>query len=365
MFKIGFKKHYKVLNFTTEIGKHTVGGVGTYMDQLYKYHSEDTGFVHIYDGNDTQTISTEDYPDKKDILAVSSGEIDQVMYLSYDIAVIHFYALSCLVSEDYIRGRKLVYVVHSVPTPEPYYINEPFGIHDDIKFSFQSVCNRADIIVCVSNAEKEKLSTIYPYLSHKIIVIYNGIDFEEEITNVRSEINKERNVFGFIGRLDYRKGLLECIRSIKNIDCEFRIACGNEDPQYLNILTNYIDGASLKDRVVFYGWCSGVRKKSFLKSLDALIIPSLYEPFGYVVLEAMKEKIPVIVSSNGGMAEIVGDYKYCFNPYLANDLERCILEFQNDSIEEIKEQRSRLLERSKLFNSQEMVENYNNVFLNI
>ena len=114
MFKIGFKNNYKVLNFTTEIGKHNVGGVGTFMDELYKYHSEDTGFVYIYDGNDTQTISTDDYPDTKDILAVSSGEIDEVMYLSYDIAVIHFYVLSCLVSEDYIRGRKLVYVVHSV-----------------------------------------------------------------------------------------------------------------------------------------------------------------------------------------------------------------------------------------------------------
>ena len=116
---------------------------------------------------------------------------------------------------------------------------------------------------------------------------------------------------------------------------------------------------------MFYGWCSGERKKSFLKSLDALIIPSLYEPFGYVVLEAMKEKVPVIVSSNGGMEEIVGDYKYCFNPYLANDLERCIAEFQNDSIEVIEEQRARLFERSKLFTSKKMVENYNNVFINM
>ena len=69
--------------------RQKIGGVGTFMYELYKYHSEDTGFVHIYYGNDSKMISTDDYPDTKDILDINSDEVDQVMYLSYDIAVIH------------------------------------------------------------------------------------------------------------------------------------------------------------------------------------------------------------------------------------------------------------------------------------
>ena len=77
----------------------------------------------------------------------------------------------------------------------------------------------------------------------------------------------------------------------------------------------------------FCGWCVGERKEIFLNSLDALVIPSLYEPFGYVALEAMQRGLPVICSKNGGLDEILEGYKYKFNPYVEGELEKAIDEF--------------------------------------
>ncbi|MDP4145321.1 MAG: glycosyltransferase family 4 protein [Bacillota bacterium] len=361
MFNIRFNPHYKVVNFTTEIGKYIVGGVATFIDEFYKYHTEDMGFVHIYEDNLVNQISLEMYPGDRDILALSFNEINLLSNLSFDIAVVHFFGLSFVANEQIIKDKKLIYVLHSVPTTEPYSINDPFGGNLDVKGSFEALCSRADLLVCVSEAEKEKLGILYPQYKDKAKVIYNGLDYKDSL-KTEPVIRNERKIFGYMGRLDYRKGLLECIKNFKYIDGELRIACGNDDPFYLNTILNYIEAADLQDKVKFYGWCGGERKINFLNSLDALIIPSLYEPFGYVALEAMDEKIPIIVSSKGGLGEIIGEYKYSFDAYEPNALKNCILEFQQDSCNIIKQEIDKLFARNNLFTSSIMIDKYKDLF---
>lgn len=60
---------------------------------------------------------------------------------------------------------------------------------------------------------------------------------------------------------------------------------------------------------------SGKKKRRIFGKIDALIIPSMYEPFGYVALEAMNYMVPVISSNNGGLDEILCGYKYKYAPY--------------------------------------------------
>ncbi|MBE3575885.1 MAG: glycosyltransferase [Firmicutes bacterium] len=233
------------------------------------------------------------------------------------------------------------------------------------------MCRRAKVIVCVSNAEREKLRTLYPELGPKIQVIHNGIQpaedshpanpAEEPREQPEVPIRAHRRVFGFLGRLDYRKGLLECIKAFKGLDdAELRVACDNQDSAYFSGLLDYIEGAGLNDKVTFYGWCQGPRKQSFLQSLDALIVPSLYEPFGYVVLEAMNAQVPLICSNRGGIPEVVGDYRFCFDPYEPGALRECIRRFQAASAEEVKKEAMALFARLRLFTAQAMCEKTGN-----
>ncbi|CAH1193838.1 D-inositol-3-phosphate glycosyltransferase [Paenibacillus plantiphilus] len=363
MINIQFKPHYRVLHFTNEIGKYIIGGMASYMNEMYRHHGQDVGFVHFYNSS-VQDIVMDSYPGPDNILAVAAHELDRLRELSFDIAVVHFYALHFMIDENVLKGRPLIYVVHSVPTTEPYFPEQPFGEQHVVKEQFESMCERANIIVTVSHAEAHKLIALYPEFESKVRVIHNGMTYTETEPAIQS-IREHRKTFGFLGRLDYRKGLYECLRAFKTTDACLKIACGFEDPEYLSSILGYIEAADLQSKIEFLGWCQGERKLSFLRSLDALIVPSLYEPFGYVVLEAMSQQLPLICSNRGGIPEIVGDYKYCFDPYDSDSLAVTIHQFQTDDKEVIQEQVIKLYQRTKRFTSEEMSDKYEMLYHSI
>ena len=171
-----------------------------------------------------------------------------------------------------------------------------------------------------------------------------------------------RRIFGFIGRTDYRKGIIETIEELENIDAEIRIACPKNDEEYIERILSYIRDNNLEDKVKFYGWCSGKRKEAFLKSLDCLIIPSLYEPFGYVALEGMQYGLPIISSNNGGLDEIFEGYKYKYNPYKIGRLAQQVLEFKADTNEIIEQQQAILNKNLRRFTAKEMCDRYNTIW---
>ena len=162
--------------------------------------------------------------------------------------------------------------------------------------------------------------------------------------------------------MDYRKGILECIKAIKNIDAELWLACPNNDSLYLNTILTYIEAAGMQDKIKFLGWCMGERKENFLKSIDVLMIPSLYEPFGYVAIEAMTYGLPVISSNNGGLGEILEGYKYQYYPYNENELSEQIKAFQNDSNEVIEKQQKILINKLDEFSTEKMCEKYKEIW---
>ena len=127
-------------------------------------------------------------------------------------------------------------------------------------------------------------------------------------------------------------------------------------------ILEYIDAADMRDKVIFHGWCTGERKKNFYKMTDALIIPSLYEPFGYVALEAMTEGTPVISSNNGGLDEILAGYSYKYNPYADNELEETIERFMKDDVKFIDEQMDILIGNLKMFTAKRMTDEYHRLW---
>ncbi|WAM35922.1 glycosyltransferase [Caldicellulosiruptor acetigenus] len=92
-------------------------------------------------------------------------------------------------------------------------------------------------------------------------------------------------------------------------------------------------------------------------------MPSLYEPFGYVVLEAGKLGTPVISSCRGGIYEVVGcEYRYVFDPYDRGRLTECIKRFQKDFVDVVEREVSRLTERVKMFSAEKMANEYRKLF---
>lgn len=367
MLNLNFTNDYDVVHLTPEIGKNMVGGICTFINNFYNHNKFNHGFIQIH-GNSFDTIQEEWYKDINDnALILGLDEIQVLSQVNCKKLVVHFFPFSNFLTQEMVENKEVVFVVHSIPTSEPLNLNKPFN-DQNTKEMFEIMCNIAKIIICVSEAEKNKLLTIFPYLEpNNIIVIYNGIELTEKEQN--NNFINSRKTFGYIGRMEERKGLFNTIRRLHNIEnVKLKIASGGHINEIeINKILTFLSATQSYDKIDFLGWCDGERKENFFKSIDALIVPSIYEPFGFTLLEGIQYGLPIICSNCGGLGEILGsEYKYQFNGYDDEEFYKVLSEFMNDSEETIKEQILILKERIKNFNIEVMVENYNfilNMFL--
>lgn len=361
MLMIDTKDRYHVAHITNEIGKYIVGGIANVVNELYAGRDDETCFIHLFDAQTTTSIQTAYYPGNKDIYAIPMSHKEELSAIDFDIAVFHFYGLYEAITEEMIAGRKIIYVIHSVCTPEPYDVNDPFGGNPDIENIFRWMCEISTVLVCVSEAEREKLIRIIPQTRNKTVVIHNGMTFDH--FEFKREIREQRNLFGYLGRIDYRKGILETLRVLKrHRDIEYFLACGKGDATHLKDIKNYIEAAELENNVHFLGFCTGKRREQFFETIDCLIISSLYEPFGYILLEALMADVPIICSNNGGLAEMLRDYRFQYNPYEEGALEAVLQVFREATTHEILEECRKLKNGLQLFTSERMVEKYKKLF---
>ncbi len=109
-----------------------------------------------------------------------------------------------------------------------------------------------------------------------------------------------------MGRLVYEKGIHILINAIpkvlEKVNAKFIIVgSGYMKEQLLNIVRSM----GLEHKVLFEGFVDEENLLRLQKCADVSVVPSLFEPFGIVALEAMAAKSPVVVSDTGGLSEIV------------------------------------------------------------
>lgn len=118
-------------------------------------------------------------------------------------------------------------------------------------------------------------------------------------------VPSDRLVLGFVGRLDRQKGidrLLDALERCARSDVTLLIAGGRE-LEDLPGLTLPSDG----DAVRYLGWIPNTEIDDVIGACDAVVVPSRWEGFGLVVIEAMRNGKPVLVSDRGALPELVVD----------------------------------------------------------
>jgi glycogen(starch) synthase len=176
-------------------------------------------------------------------------------------------------------------------------------------------CQVADAIVAVSRHVKGELSGPYETPPIKIHVVPCGVDpswFDAAdprfIPDLRSALAEaDEPILSYVGRLDPEKGvdrLIEAFARLLARHPKLRLVIagkGHEQPA----LESLVDRVGVRSRTRFLGYVTGPSLGALLKVTDILACPSTYEPFGIVPLEGMVNRVPVVVSDTGGMAEIV------------------------------------------------------------
>ena len=139
-----------------------------------------------------------------------------------------------------------------------------------------------------------------------VTVIPNGVDLDQFHP---SDTPTSPYQILFVGRLVPSKGVDVVIRAFGAVlrrlpEARLMIAGDGDQRLYLERLARFL---GLRQRVSFLGWKSPAELARLYRASAVTSVPSLYEPFGLVALEAMACGRPVVVSRVGGLAEIVED----------------------------------------------------------
>ncbi len=167
-------------------------------------------------------------------------------------------------------------------------------------------------VICCSNYMISHVQWAFGLPTDKLIMIPNGVNTEvytanEDLKEFRRKFAlPEEKIALFVGRLVYEKGLHLLInavpRVLEKVNAKFVIVGNGYMKEQLS---NLVKGMGLAHKVLFTGFVDDATLRRLQRCADVSVVPSLFEPFGIVALEAMAAKSPVVVSDTGGLSEIV------------------------------------------------------------
>ena len=201
-----------------------------------------------------------------------------------------------------ISGKPLILHVHSTDFDRSGGAINPkiFAIE---KHGFDEANN----IIVVSNRIKNRLTEQYLIPSDKIITIYNGIETRPNAAEKGGHRSGKEKIVTFLGRITIQKGpeyfvdvARMVIQRMKNVHF---VMAGNGElrNEILELSVRY----GISDRFHFTGFLNGSEVTEMLRRSDLFIMPSVSEPFGIVPLEAMQANVPVIISLQSGVSELI------------------------------------------------------------
>lgn len=166
----------------------------------------------------------------------------------------------------------------------------------------------ADKVIAVSHYTKSILVNKYGADPNKIEVVHNGIDpLLQDLTRPKMQFAPKRPVVAFMGRLTLHKGvdyfLKVAHKVVERIPNALFIIAGSGDMYHELLFETAREGLSAS--VLFSGFVRDKQKDKLLNRADIFMMPSISEPFGLVALEAAQRNIPVIISKNTGVSEVM------------------------------------------------------------
>jgi glycogen synthase len=175
------------------------------------------------------------------------------------------------------------------------------------------MAQRADSVITCSHYMRGHVADIFDIDEGRITVIPNGIDPRDlrpvdDLQTLRAKFAEphERLVL-LVGRLVYEKGFQLALDALPGViervgDVRFLVAgSGTHEAE----LKAQAERLGLTEHGVFLGWIGDDALHSLYRIADLCVVPSLYEPFGLVALEAMASGCPCIVADTGGLREVV------------------------------------------------------------
>lgn len=166
----------------------------------------------------------------------------------------------------------------------------------------------ADRVIAVSALTRRIVIGKYGIPAEKVVTVHNAVRFGESEDAVPERAVKDK-VVTFLGRITYQKGPDYFVEAAAKVlqrvpDVRFVMA-GSGD--LMNHVVRRVAQLGIADRFHFTGFLKGGEVQRMFRLSDVYVMPSVSEPFGISPLEAMRSGVPVIISRQSGVAEVL-DY---------------------------------------------------------
>jgi glycosyltransferase involved in cell wall biosynthesis len=233
--------------------------------------------------------------------AVVAGVIAEDNY--FDIIHAHdWLAYPAGIAAMKVSGKPLVIHVHATD-----FDRSGGNVNPDVYKIEKSGMDAASKIITVSNLTRDIVISKYQIDPAKVETVYNAVEpvtFSEEI-HFRKSFDEK--VVTFLGRITLQKGpeyFIEAANKVLQVMKNVRFVMAGSGDMMERMIRR---AASLRitDRFHFTGFLKGSDVFTLLSMSDVYIMPSVSEPFGISPLEAMQSEVPVIISKQSGVAEIL------------------------------------------------------------
>jgi len=238
--------------------------------------------------------------------------VEVASQMDFDLLHAHDWMVCDAALELRSRLRKpLVSTMHSTEFGRGGGIKDGFQMQ--IHYKEEALARLSDHVIVCSDSMKQEVIRLFNVKSSRISVIPNGIDVKKfdfaADDGIRRAISNSSKFILFVGRLVYQKGVNVLIGAMPKVlkevpDATLLIVGEGPMRQQLERDATLLN---VSERVIFAGYLDDPTVRALYKLADAVVIPSLYEPFGIVALEAMAAKTPLVASAVGGLSEIIGE----------------------------------------------------------
>ena len=201
-----------------------------------------------------------------------------------------------------VSGKPLIIHVHATD-----FDRSGGSVNPDVYRIEKNGMDAASKIITVSNLTRDIVINKYNINPDKVETVYNAVEPVEISENMILKKGFNEKVVTFLGRITLQKGpeyFIEAAYKVLQVMDNVRFVMAGSGDMMERMIRR---AAYLKitDRFHFTGFLKGTDVFSLLDMSDVYIMPSVSEPFGISPLEAMQSNVPVIISKQSGVAEIL------------------------------------------------------------
>ncbi len=163
-------------------------------------------------------------------------------------------------------------------------------------------------MIAVSNLTRNIVINRYGVPADKVVTVHNAVRFAAGQCKM-PERGVDDKIVTFLGRITYQKGpdyfVEAAAKVLKKVPNVRFVMAGSGD--MMNHVIRRVARLGIADRFHFTGFLRGEDVHKMFQLSDVYVMPSVSEPFGISPLEAMRSNVPVIISKQSGVAEVL-DY---------------------------------------------------------